>query len=105
MEGLVLLGLPGLPLEGAELPAHLVHHVAHPLEILPGGVELALGFPALLLVARDACRLLDEDPTLPRLGGEDVVEPLLVHEGIGLGIDAPAREEVLDVPGPAPRLV
>ena len=98
LERLVLLGLPGLALDRGELPPHLLHHVAQPLHVQPGRVELALGLGALLLVAGDARRLLDEQPALPRLGGQHVVEALLVHERVGLGIDPGAREEILHVP-------
>ena len=49
MERLVLLRLPCLSLEGRELPAHLVHHVAHALEILPGGIELPCVSPRCCL--------------------------------------------------------
>src|SRR5215467_7514784 len=105
MERFVLLGLARLTLEGADLTLHLVHHVAHALEVLPGRLELALRLAALLLVARHPGRFLDEDASLPRLGGQDVVEAVLVHEGIGLGIDAGAREEILHVAEPADALV
>ena len=98
VQGLVLLGLARLALERAELPADLVHDVAHPLQVLARRLELALRLRALLLVARHPRRLLDEDPPLPRLGGEDVVEALLVHERVRLGVDAGPREQVLDVP-------
>src|SRR5215467_13574888 len=105
MERLVLLGLARLTLEGADLTLHLVHHVAHALEVLPGRLELALRLATLLLVARHPRRFLDEDASLPRFGGQDVVEAVLVHEGIGLGIDAGAREEILHVAEPADALV
>ena len=98
LERLVLLGLPGLALDRRELAPHLFHHVAQTLEVESGRVELALGLGALLLVAGDAGRLLDEHPALPRLGGQHVVEALLVHERVGLGVDPGPREEILDVP-------
>ena len=79
LQRLVLLGLLRLALERAELPAHFVHHVADADQVLASGVELALGLVALRLVARDPRRLLDEHPPLVGLGGEDVVELVLVH--------------------------
>ena len=77
--------------------AHLVHHVAHADEVLAGAVELALGLVALLLVAGDAGRLLDEHPPLVRLGGQDVVELVLVHHRVRARVGAGAGEEVEDV--------
>ena len=105
MEGLVLLGLLGLSLEGADLPLDLVHHVAHAEEVLPGCVELALRLRALLLVASHPGRFLDEDAALPGLGREHVVEAVLVHERVRFGIDARAREQILHVAETAHALV
>ena len=101
VERLVLARLPRLALDGAELSAHFLHHVSHPLEVQPGRLELALRLRPLLLVAGDAGGLLDEDPALPGLGRQHVVQALLVHQRVGLGIDAGAGEQVLDVAQPA----
>src|SRR5439155_19819798 len=97
LERLVLLRLLRLPLERGELAFGLVHDVAHAGEVLPGRVELALGLVALLLVARDAGRLLDEDAPLVRLRRQDVVELVLVHDRVGARVRAGAGEEVEDV--------
>ena len=97
LESLVLLRLLGLTLERAELPLHLVHDVPHAHQVLAGSVELALRLVPLLLVPGDARRLLDEDPTLVGLGGEDVVQLVLVHHRVGARIGAGAGEEVEDV--------
>ena len=101
VQRLVLLRLAGLTLERADLTLHLIHDIADALEILAGRVELSLRLASLLLVTRDPRRLLDEDPSLPGLGGQDVVQAVLIHEGVGLGIDAGTGEEILDVPKPA----
>ncbi len=97
LESLVLLRLLGLTLERAELPLHLVHDVPHPHQVLAGRVELALRLVPLLLVPGDARRLLDEDPTLVGLGGEDVVQLVLVHHRVGARVGPRAGEEVEDV--------
>src|SRR5438093_876867 len=97
LERLVLLRLLRLPLERGELAFDLVHDVAHADEVLPGRVELALGLVTLLLVARDARRLLDEDAPLVRLRRQDVVELVLVHDRVGARVRAGAGEEVEDV--------
>ena len=97
LERLVLLGLLGLALERVQLPAHLVHDIAHPDQVLAGCVELGLGLVALLLVARDSRRFLDEHAALVRLRGQDVVELVLVHDRIGPRVRAGAGEEVQDV--------
>ena len=100
LQRLVLLRLFRLALERIELAAHLVHHVAHAHEVLARLLELALGLVALLLVTRDARGLLDEHPALVRLGGQDVVELVLVHDGVGARVRAGAGEEVEDVAQP-----
>src|SRR5262249_10490451 len=105
MERLVLLRLARLALERADLPLHLVHDVANALEVEPGRLELSLRLAALLLVARHAGGFLDEDPALPRLRGEAVLEPVLGHEGVRSVSDARARDQILDVPEPADTLV
>ena len=97
VQDLVLLSLLRLALEGAELASDLVHDVADPEQVLPRRVELALRLAALLLVAGDARRLLDEDPPLVRLRGQHVVELLLVHDRIGPGAGACPGQEVEDV--------
>ena len=97
VQRLVLAGLPRLALDGPELAPHFLHHVPDARQVLARGLELALRLRALLLVARDPRGLLDEDAPLPRLCREHVVEALLVHEGIRLGVDAGSGEEVLDV--------
>src|SRR5262249_36178918 len=61
MERLVLLGLARLTLERADLTLHLVHHLAHALEVLQGRLELALRLAPLLLLARRPCRFLDDE--------------------------------------------
>ena len=79
------------------MPLHLVHDVPHAHQVLAGRVELALRLVPLLLVPGDARRLLDEDPALVGLGGEDVVQLVLVHHRVGARIGAGAGEEVEDV--------
>ena len=101
VQRLVLLRLAGLTLERADLALHLVHDITDALKVLAGRVELSLGLASLLLVARHSRRFLDEDAPLPGLGGEDVIQTVLVHEGVSLGIDAGAGEEILDVAKPA----
>jgi hypothetical protein len=97
LQGLVLLRFLRLPLQGVQLPLHLVHHVAHAREVLAGGRQLPLGLVALLLVPRDSRRFLDERPALVGLGRQDVVELVLVHDGVRTRVGAGAREEVEDV--------
>ena len=97
LQRFVLLRLLRLALERAQLAPDLVHHVAHTHEVLARLLELALGLVALLLVARDARRLFDEDAALVRLGGQDVVELVLIHHGIGARVGAGAGKEVEDV--------
>src|SRR4029077_2104100 len=97
LERFVLLRLLRLSLERVQLAAHLVHDVAHADEILAGGVELALGLVALLLVPRDAGGFFDEHPALVRLRGQDVVELVLVHHRVGARVGARAGEEIENV--------
>ena len=105
LQGFVLLRLSGLTLERAELAPHLVHDVAHANEILPGRLELALGLGALLLVPRDARGFLDEQPPLVRLRRQDVVQLVLIHDGVRARIGTGAGKQVEDVAQPAAGLV
>jgi hypothetical protein len=97
LEHLVLLRLLGLALQRVELALDLVHDVAHAHEVLARALELGLRLVALLLVARDARRLFDEDAALVGLGGEDVVELVLVHDRVGARVGAGPGEDVEDV--------
>jgi hypothetical protein len=97
LQGFVLLRLARLALQGAQLPAHLVHDILDAHQVLAGGVELALGLVALLLVPGDPGCLLDEHPALVGLRGEDVVELLLVHHRVRPRVGAGAGEQVQDV--------
>ena len=47
----------------------------------------------------------DEHPPVERLRGEDVGQPLLLHERVGLRVHAGAEEEIVDVLQPAHGLV
>ena len=105
LQRLVLLRLARLPLQRSELAPHLVHDVAHAHQVLAGGVELALRLVALLLVARDAGRLLDEDAALVGLGGQDVIELVLVHDRVRARVGAGPGEEIEDVAQPGRLLV
>ena len=97
LEGLVLLGLLRLALQRAELALDLVHDVAYAEEVLAGGLQLPQGLGALQLVPRDPGRLLDEEAAVEGLRGEDVGQALLLHQRVGLGVDARPQEEVVDV--------
>ena len=104
-ERLVLLSALGLALERAELALDLVHHVLHTNQVSTGAVELSLRLAALLLVACDAGRFLDEHATLVRLGGQDMVELVLVHHRIRTRVGAGPGEEVENVAQPGRLLV
>jgi hypothetical protein len=54
LQGLVLLGLPGLALEVFELLADLVAQVAQPVQVLAGVADAGLGLLAALLVEMPA---------------------------------------------------
>src|SRR5262249_46826208 len=105
LQCLVLLGALRLTLKRAKLTLDLVHHVLHADEIPTGAIELSLRLVALLLVARDAGGLLNEHATLVRLGGQDVVELVLIHHGVGTRVGAGPGEEVENVAQPGRLLV
>ncbi len=65
---LVTLGCPCLAFEVAHLPLKLLAHVRDPLQVVAGVADAVFGFPAALLVPRDASRLLDVHPQLVGLG-------------------------------------
>jgi hypothetical protein len=97
LQRLILLGLLGLALERAELPTHLVHDVANARQVLTRLLELALSLVALLFVARNARRFLDENAALVGLRGQDMVQLVLVHDRVGPRIGAGTCKEIEDV--------
>ena len=96
---LLPLGGPlGLPLERADLPAHLAEHVGDAEQVLAGLLEPALRCLALVLVAGDAGGLLDDEAALLRPGRDDEPDAALLNDGVGLArADAGAEEELLHV--------
>ncbi|OQB34958.1 MAG: hypothetical protein BWY09_02494 [Candidatus Hydrogenedentes bacterium ADurb.Bin179] len=63
--------------------------------------ELAGGLALVHLELGDAAGLLEDFAAVLRAGAEDLVDPPLLHEGIGGGPDAGVHEEALDILEPA----
>ena len=66
-------------------------------EILARVGEPAFGFPAPLLVLRDAGRFLEKDAQLFGLGLDDARDHSLLDDRVGARAEAGAEEEVVDV--------
>jgi putative FmdB family regulatory protein len=93
----VALGLGGLALEGREAPLDLGDDVPDAQEVLARLVHLELGLLLPGLVLGDAGGLLDEEAAVLGAGGDDEPDLALLDDGVRLGADAGAEEEVGDV--------
>ncbi len=67
----------GLALERAQSRARLALDVERAVEVVLGAHELELGPPAALAVLAQARRLLDQQPAVAGLGGDDRLDPAL----------------------------
>ena len=93
----VAVGRLGLALEGVLGLLDLDDDVLEPDEVLLRAVELRLGLALLVLVIGRAGGLLDEQPLLGRLGGDEVADRALLDDEIFLLADGVFPELVLDV--------
>ena len=94
----VAVGRLGLALEGVLGLLDLDDDVLEPDEVLPGAVELRLGLALLVLVISGAGGLLDEQPLLGRLGGDEAADRALLDDEVIRLADGVLPELVLDVP-------
>ena len=96
------LGRLGLALERAQPRARLALDVEGPVEVVLGSGQLELGAATALAVLAQPGRLLDEQPALPRLGGDQRLHPPLGDDRVHLLAQAGVREQLNDIHQPAP---
>ena len=90
-------GLGGLTAERGDLSADFAHHVGDTREVGVDATELVERLTALGLVARDAGGLFEQITALGRVGGQDLIDLTLHHEGVGHAADAGVHEQTLDI--------
>ncbi len=105
LQALVELGGLRLALERLEPGAGLALHVEGAVEVLLGALQLELGPAPALAVLAQAGGLLDEQPAVARLGGDDVLHPALRDDGVHLLAEARVGEDLQHVDEPAARAV
>src|SRR5207253_1454668 len=71
--------------------------VERPVQVLLRALELALRAPPPFAVLAEAGRLLDEQPPLARLGGDDRLDPSLGDHGVHLPPESGVGEHLEDV--------
>ena len=99
------LGRLGLALERAQPRARLALDVERAVEVVLRALELELGAAAALAVLAEAGRLLDEQPPVARLGGDDRLDAALRDDGVHLLAQAGVRQHLEHVDEPAARAV
>ena len=91
LEALVQLRRFRLALERAQPRARLALDVQRAVEVLLGPLQLQLGAAPALAVLAEARRLLDQQPAIARLGGNDRVHAALRYDRVALLAEAGVR--------------
>ena len=94
LEALVQLGGLGLALERAQARARLPLDVERPVEVVLRAVELELRAAAALAVLAEPGRLLDQQPPVARLGGDDRLHAPLRDDRVHLLAQAGVRQQL-----------
>ena len=100
-QSLVDLGLLGLALEILGLALDLAQDVVHARQVLARALHLALGGELAAAVQGRPRRLLDEQAAVLRLGVDELLDPPLLDDRVGLAADAGAEKQLGDVLQPA----
>src|SRR6185437_14162523 len=95
------LGFGGLALQAVHLPRHFVEDVIHAGQVLLGALQAQLGEALLVFESGNAGGLFDDGAAVVRLGAEQLANALLADDGVALGTEAGAHEDVLNVAQPA----
>ena len=99
------LGGLGLALERAQARARLALDVERAVEVLLRALELELRAAAALAVLAEAGGLLDQQPPVARLGGDDRLDAALGDDGVHLLAEAGVGQHLEHVDEPAARAV
>jgi hypothetical protein len=97
LQHLIILGLPGLPLQRIQPLLDLRDDVPHPAEVLGRRVHLAQRFGLLLFVADDAGRFFDQFAALQRRGIENLFDSALLDHRMPLGPGDRIHQEAANV--------
>ena len=93
----VALGLGRLALERVHLASDFFKDVVDAREIELGLFEASFRETLLSLELGDAGGLFDDGAAVVWLGGKDLADASLLDDGIGLGAEARAHEDLLDI--------
>ena len=93
----IALGLGGLALQRVHLPRDFVEDVVDARQVQLGVFQTSFGQPLARLVLGDAGGLFDDGAAVSRLAAEDLPDAALLDDGVGLGAQAGAHEDVLNV--------
>ena len=105
LEALVQLGGLGLALERPQPRARLALDVQRAVEVVLRALELELGAAAALAVLAEPGRLLDQQPPVARLGGDDRLDPSLRDDRVHLLAEPGVGQHLEHVDQPAARAV
>ncbi len=105
LQAMVLLRPLGLALQRRHLPLELPDHVLNAQKIVARALHLPLRGDLPSPETRRARRLLDEVPELLGLRVDELLDPTLLDDRVGLRADPGAEEELGDVLQAARRLV
>ncbi len=96
-QALVLLRRPRLAPQPPERALQLPRHVVQPHEVGLGGAQAQLGLVAAGVQARDPGRLFQDHAPVLRLGGDQLGDLPLAHQGRGIGACRGVGEQQLHV--------
>ena len=105
LEALVQLGRLGLALERAQARARLALDVERAVEVVLRALELELRAAPALAVLAEPGGLLDQQPPVARLGGDDRLDAALRDDRVHLLAQAGVGEHLEHVDQPAARAV
>ena len=105
LDALVQLGRLGLALERPQPRARLALDVERAIEVVLRALELELGAPPALAVLAQARGLLDQQPPVAGLGGDDRLDAALRYDRVRLLAQAGVREDLEHVDQAAARAV
>ena len=99
-DALIFLGLARLALQSAETGVQFAHDIVETSEIGVGGAQAQVRLVPTAVQARDAGGLLQDATAVGGLGGDQLGNLPLPHQGWGVGAGGGVGEQQLHVPRP-----
>ncbi len=96
-QAVVTTCLRGLPPKRVEVARHFLNDIVNAEQVLPGQFKFHFGRVTTALEQCDAGRFLNQRAPIGRLGTEDLADPALLYKCIGIGTEAGAFEQRLNV--------